>query len=390
MKINDYEFIYNIDALFEKKLIIYGAGMDGRRLYDILREIPVNVECFCNKHPDKKPTMSIPVISNHELYKKTKNQNYFIIIGSNDYCDEIILDLENMQIQAYVCTCVAVRVGIELHIGEKLFSDKFRNDFKNRREVWNQMRVPYHEYNACLKMSVYPHAIMIYQVGKVGSSTLSRTFDYENITSVHVHHLMQKIGIPQVDSCVPYLKNKIREDGVKIISLVREPIARALSEFMQGIHKEYTFIDRCSSSDIEVEACKWVKDSLEKNEEFEWFDYEMKELTGIDVYQYPFDREKGYVWIQQGKIEVLLLKLEKLNENVDKIGKFVGKPGIGLLTDNTGDGKSTKYIYSKLKKNFKLPADVVKKQYENNPKFDHFYTENEKKYFLEKWKFNIL
>ena len=114
-------------------------------------------------------------------------------------------------------------------------------------------------------------------------------------------------------------------------------------------------------------------------------DRELKEATGINIYQYPFDKEKEYAWIKEGNIEVLALTLEKLNENVEVLGEFVEKPDIKLQNANVGDEKQYKYIYEGLKKDIRLPSAVVKSQYKNNPLQDHFYTEEEKERFLRKW-----
>lgn len=387
MKVRDYEFIYNIDALFEKNVVIYGAGIDGRRMYELLRAIPVDVECFCDKQPFEQPYLPIPVIAIKELKERIpKRNNYFVIIGSSDYCDEIISDLEQMQIRpSYLCTWHAVRIGLELHIEDKRFSEIFKKDFIHRKIVWNQNYALYYDLINRMDWSVYPNSILIYQIGKVGSTTVYQALKHANISTIHVHHLMKQTGISQIDDSTAYLVEKCRKDGVKIISLVREPIARALSEYMQGFCRKEYLDDRCESFDIETEARRWVIKSLEQNDEFEWFDREIKELTGVDVYEHAFDRERGYAWIKEGNTEILLLKLEKLDDNIDKIGEFVGKPGIKIVSENLGKDKGSKYIYRGLQQNFNLPENIVKQQYENNIKLNHFYTQEERKAFLKKW-----
>lgn len=391
MKINDYEFLYNIDALFEKKIIVYGVGMDGRRFCHMLQEIPVAVECFCDKNSTTQSSFSIPVISIDTLKEKCqKDNNYFIVIGSSNYFEEIIEDLEKEQIEAYTCTWQAVRISIELNIKDNRFPECFRNDLLQRKHLWEQNVLLCDNALLRVELDVYPNSILVYQAKKVGSSTVHASLEHERIPSVHVHYLMQHVGVPAIDDNSEYICKKIKKDGVKIISLVREPIARGLSYFMQGFTRDYVWFNRCHSSDIEAEACRWVTNLLEENEEFVWFDQEIKELTGIDVYKYPFDKKQGYVWIKEGKTEILLLKLETLNQNADKIGEFVGKPGMTLITTNRGSEKPTKFIYQQLKKNIKIPASAVRKQYENNPKFDHFYSEEEKQSFLKKWEKHII
>lgn len=391
MKISDYEFLSNIDALFEKRIIIYGAGVDGRRMYQILSEIPIRVECFCDRNPMAQHALPVPVISIDALKEKTqKDDDCFVIIGSSDYFEEIIADLDKKQISAYVCTWQAVRIGIELNIEDKRFNESFRNDFIQRKHLWNQNALLCNDVVPRMTINLYPNTILVYQAKKVGSRTVQEALEQEHISSVHVHYLMKHVGIPAIDDSTEYLCKKVQKDGIKIISLVREPIARGISYFMQRLTRDFIWFDRGKSPDIEAEASKWVTDLLEQNEEFVWFDREIKELTGVDVYAYPFDQDQGYAWIKEGKTEILLLKLEMLNQNVDKIGEFVGCPGIELIEQNVGSKKISKYIYQQLKKNFRVSASAVRKQYENNAKFDHFYSEQEKRVFLEKWQDHII
>ncbi len=390
-EIKDYEFIYNINALFEKKIILYGAGVHGKRMYALLKAINVDVECFCDKNPSVKKCLPAPVISMNELKQRTTDDSsYFIIVSSGEFFEEIIADLTQMKIQAYICTWHAVRIGIELHIHDSRFSEEFRNDFLQRKKICFNNNTIHFELLNQFYLSVYPYSILVYLSPKVGSSTIYEALNRADIAAVHTHSMAPKTGIPQIDAAKDYYMEKCRKDGVKIISVVREPVARALSYFMQGFRWEFIWDDRCQSSDLEAEARRWVMKSLEENEEFVWFDKEIKEFTGIDVYQYPFDKEAGYSWIKENNIEILLLKAEKLNDNIDLIRKFVGYPDLELVSKNVGDKKSTKYIYKQLKKNFKLPASVIKQQFENNTRLDHFYTKEEKQSFLEKWQSHIL
>ena len=44
------------------------------------------------------------------------------------------------------------------------------------------------------------------------------------------------------------------------------------------------------------------------NDEFEWFDEQIKQHLDIDVFQYPFDREKGYIQIEKDGISLFLFR----------------------------------------------------------------------------------
>lgn len=390
MQVKDYEFIYDINVLFEKKIIIYGAGKYGRKMLDLIHKISLEVDCFCDKNIDREQDFYYPVISLDELKDKTDKEDCFIVIASWDYCDEILLDLQQKNINAYVCTWYGLKTGIELHIDDLRFPAEFRTDFNFRKKLWFQNYNAYHDLDILLQLNLNPHAIFVYQPAKVGSTTVKQTLIHENIDAVGSHSLMRVTNVELVDQASAYIAGRLKEDGVKIITLVREPVARALSYFMNGFTAWY-ISDVCKSFDIRTEAAAWISNILNENEEFAWFDKEIKELTGIDIFQYPFDKENGYTWIKEGNIEILVLKLEKLNENAQVIQNFVGrKQKITLTNYNIGNAKPYKYIYDSLKKDIKIPAQVIKNQYVNNIWVDHFYTAEEKEAFWAKWNSNIL
>ena len=68
---------------------------------------------------------------------------------------------------------------------------------------------------------------------------------------------------------------------------------------------------------------------------FEWFNVELKEPLGLDIYQYEFDKMRGYQIIEKDNIELLLIKLEKLDECSEVIGRFVGKDNFSIVKSNT-------------------------------------------------------
>jgi hypothetical protein len=123
--------------------------------------------------------------------------------------------------------------------------------------------------------------------------------------------------------------------------------------------------------------------------QFNWFDNEIKAVLGIDVYKHPFNREKGYSIIKQDNIEVLVLKLEKLNTLESVIGEFVGVSDFKLVNINEANSKPVKYLYKNVRESIKLPRKIFDFYYKDNPRMNHFYTKEEQAEFLKKWENNI-
>lgn len=106
---------------------------------------------------------------------------------------------------------------------------------------------------------------------------------------------------------------------VRIISLVREPVARQISVMWQNIANVNRYSERVDFQEIER---YYFKEGFE-NDEFEWFPWQIENVFGIDIYEYPFDKEKGYGIIRSGNIEILLMKAERLSGLEEVIGSFL-------------------------------------------------------------------
>jgi hypothetical protein len=236
----------------------------------------------------------------------------------------------------------------------------------------------------CMKS---PSNILVYQAGKVGSTTIRASIAKLDINCNHIHILN--------DWEKNVYQNVFKDSKVvRIITLVRDPISRELSHFFHNIGNIYypsmnIPIGNSFMSAI-IEHLKSLESAFIRNKNmFSWFDRELKSVFGIDIYAHPFDREKGYTIIKQGNVEVLAMKLEKLNSLESVIGDFIDAPEFKLVNANDGDNKSYKYLYKNVKDTIKIPREIFDMYYKNNPKMNHFYTEEEKAAFLKKWEKNI-
>jgi hypothetical protein len=239
-----------------------------------------------------------------------------------------------------------------------------------------------------------PHQILIYTPAKVGSRTIEYSLSSINKNNLIIHHFMHFIAQHANDhkEIISYYRNLISElDHLQIITLVREPIARDLANFFQcnfAIYKQRDlrgpFLD-CCINEMKRVAFEWYDDSR-YGYQFEWFNQELKAVYGIDVYDHPFDKGKGYAIIRKDNIELLIMKLEKLDKLESIIGKFVDVPNFKLINTNMSEGKTYKYLYQNVRDAILIPQEIISLYYENNPYIDHFYTEEEKAEFLKKWK----
>lgn len=390
MKIRDYDLIDDINPLFEKKIIIYGTGKYGKKTAQLMVDAGVSGEyCFCDCDENRKEYLGYSVITLDELEVTVKQGDCIIVVCSENHCEEMIEELERRIIDAYVCTWYGVKAGIEVNINDTRFSETFRRDFVQRKELFlalNKVTTGGSTEVAKRMLVDFPE-FLIYQPGKVGSSTVYETLVNEGLSAAQVHVIVQNTKIEETKRIAEYYTEVYRKykKHVKIITCVREPIIRQLSYFVQTFTQNFIRATLLEDLNLAENAVRFMVNGLDINKEFVWFDEEIKELTGVDIYQYPFDKEKGYTLIKEGNIEILVMTLEQLNDNVKVLGDFVGKPSLKLCNSNVADEKHNKYIYKELKERIKLPARVLDSQYRDNPKLDHFYTEEHKKQFYQKW-----
>lgn len=82
------------------------------------------------------------------------------------------------------------------------------------------------------------NAILVYQPGKVASSSIKKALDkvYKGPV-VHLHSFERDHGEHSLNRERKNLRQKGDLPKVKIISLVRDPLSRNLSAFFQNLHK---------------------------------------------------------------------------------------------------------------------------------------------------------
>jgi hypothetical protein len=104
-------------------------------------------------------------------------------------------------------------------------------------------------------------------------------------------------------------KIKLKSHKAKIITLVREPVGRNVSAFFQN-YKRFTGSGFHDSYFEAVDLINMFFKNYNHEVPLSWFDIEIKETLDIDVYDYTFPKEKGFLAIQKGNIELLILKME--------------------------------------------------------------------------------
>ncbi len=394
-RIRDLDMLKNIDIIYGNKIILYGMGDCGKRTIKLLNrlEIPVYGLCDSDKAKWGEEINGCKIMSTQELAEIPHDEHLIIIItimGDLERIDQVLQTLDAIGMAKVPCyTYFALKYTIELHINDHRIKDLYREDFLIAKEAYRKWILTGSEMHVLeiIGKILQQDIVLIYQPGKVGSSTVYESLIRAGVNCIHSHVLISDwFG----GRFIKDGKNGIRvlhnAEKIRIISLIREPIGRDISKYFQSF-LEYVIFDFVKPDSYEG-VNRYLEDNTKMGEcgaVFEWFNMEIKEAFGIDVYQYEFDKKKGYQLIQKDNVEILLIKAERLDDCQEVIGQFTGVEDFTLLNVNVGNEKLYKYAYNELKSTIKIPEYIADFYYKGNKAMDHFYTEEEKREFAKKW-----
>jgi hypothetical protein len=264
--------------------------------------------------------------------------------------------------------------------------------------------------------------VIIFQMGKVGSTSIKRSLKALNMDMVIYHtHLLTKERINETEKKRKKFFNTERESYLKrpwlnqflsieigkktnnrkwkVITLTRDPVARNVSSFFENL--EVRVIDSNPTFEIGSDYYDIVPtivtlddiqvlidlffEKFRHDSPLEFFDRELKEAFGIDVYASIFPKSKGYNIYRNSRADVLLIRLEDLNKCAgEAFGELLDIDNFIIRSENVGARKVYAPLYKKFLQTIIWPKSYFDKFY--GSKFmNHFYTENEIRGFRENW-----
>lgn len=426
MKIQDLSVCNDISEIFENKLILYGTGVGGVQIADCLKKMKKDILAVCNTYESSGKFQGYSIKSLKYIKEYCDTKDTLIVISSIKYYKEMISEYIKYDFKkAKVCTVYAFFISLWMHTNDRKIPVSFRKELNKNLCASNIRRknaIEQYAFTMLIKAAeANENTILIYQPGKVGSQSIWNSIRDKSIQFHSIMCLYSSSLYPK--DLIDYYVNKFKTKKIKIISGVREPIARDFSAFFQNsenmlwpfnnmngnIFWSYgNFLDNSKNIGKQKEfiklpqiAINW-EHSLEftmqklqkyivknKLDEFSWFDYELKKVFNIDVFSHPFDKEKGYTIIKENNVEILLIKLENLSSLDSVIGDFINDKEYVLNSINKNDDKIYSYTYQELKSRVLICPEYYEYYYEND-RLQHFYTQEEIEKFCDKWKEHII
>ncbi len=216
-----------------------------------------------------------------------------------------------------------------------------------------------------------PGAWVVYQMGKVGSTTVSDSLEaLADRPHVYHAHFLTSEGIgwaedqyrpnyPRtralpghvIDSIV--LRERLDAGatlGWRVVTLVRDPVARNLSSFFQTMYLDRPDVDVTDTSDAMVEGL-----------------------------------HRRVLRPRGARPGLLVLKLERLREcGSDALARFLDRPEVPLLDANTGSEKDYGELYGRFADTVELPAEYLDRMY-GSRLVTHFYDPDEIEAMRARW-----
>jgi len=245
--------------------------------------------------------------------------------------------------------------------------------------------------------------ILLYQMGKVGSKSIVATLSpaLPGFPVIHVHALnptnfgpLREMVWEKDSVFLRHARNRLlsrcldvsflEDRDWKLITLVREPLARNLSKFFYMIGSYVPSIDNrreLSKEDIPRLRDIFMHQFPDHTEPARWFEEELRAVFGYDIMDYPFDPTIGYATYGP----ILILRTEDLDRvGATALADFLDTDIKGIKRTNTSRDQGYNDLYSHFKRVVKFPYDFLTYIYDNEYT-RHFYTQPEIDNLIRRW-----
>jgi hypothetical protein len=269
-----------------------------------------------------------------------------------------------------------------LILRELLRPGSLRSRYRRARAVVGWMRWRWRkrlEYRDAVRRSVERASppVLVYQMAKVGSSTITAALRSVGGLSVFQVHVMNPDTIRRLrtrlrgmgtallrtdtDILGRSLFKGLIEPGLKakVITLVREPIGRNFSFYFHNLDVLWATADAHEN----VEMGRLVgefHDRFDSRRALEWFDTEFKPVLGVDIYEHEFPRDKKHLRIQTERYDILVMRSDLDDASKAKcVEGLLGIEGLSLVPTNVGSQKPYAATYRKFLEAVALPESYV-------------------------------
>lgn len=234
---------------------------------------------------------------------------------------------------------------------------------------------------------------VVYTMGKVGSSSLSKSIQAAGLPCYDIHTLdktwllnwsskrIASGAFPEPHVCLSMAYRErlfLRPAKCAYITSVREPVARNISAFFQNYH--YDTPNMLKTSDA-ADAFKLFMSDYSHNKPIRWFDNEFKRYLHIDVLDRAFDREQRFY---RDKDRLVIFRLDTDPEIMNReLSAALGAP-VRITRKNDSSKKIYADLYRQVREMAKFSPAYLDSLYDT-AFARHFWTEDELQAYRAYW-----
>lgn len=403
---------FGLNTEIKNGVILYGASGSGKRTILLMEELGLSDKIIAVVDSDEKKwgysCMGYEIF-NPEIINSIRSNA--IIIITSVYLKEISKLLKNeLYCQQKICSIFSFRQAIHYDImnnrTEYIEIEKIKK-YKQKYNLWKINRIfgisitiKKYFYNIIRCIELNQVSVLLCGIQKTGNMSLNISFNTKNLNEktkniVFTAHMLyyDKNSFNNIKNILKIFDNR----QIKIISGVREPIERNISHKWQRISEPYFNDDICISSFIDENYEKYnIHSGIEEKykeldglgiyaDVMDWFKDYIERLFKIDVFEYSFDKEKGYSIINKDNISIFIYRLDKLSKLEREIGEFVGNSSFILKQRNIASEKQYSFAYQQYLKHVRIEKNFFDTLVSSKG-MTHFYTKEECERYRDKWK----
>lgn len=253
--------------------------------------------------------------------------------------------------------------------------------------------------------------VLIFSPERTGTQTMQVTLTHNGITSVDLHsiltteHNIKRMNPDDINdlnyrqyltrSMIDYSKGKSRW---KIITLIREPIIDMCSILFQNFSRYTPQLLTLPDEQMFDGVMEYLHSRLTPGDHVpaydfrspfyinSWFDIQLKEVFGFDIFSVPFNRNADFQIYETEHADILLIKLERLSDCFQQaLSPFLGHPITQLNNNNFTSNKPRAQMYDRVKKTLKLSPQNLEYIYSSSRYLWHFYSSDQIAGFIRRW-----
>jgi hypothetical protein len=239
--------------------------------------------------------------------------------------------------------------------------------------------------------------VLIYQMGKVGSSTLYHSLLYAGALPCLDHQIgAHTDGIRVIHTHshnrVNQLFRTYPDEEVIIITMVRDLLRRTISAFFQNVDNvdnlwwyigDPHFVQKLSTDElIELYRARQIPHYYGIVEP--WF-RRFYDSTNVDILQSRFPTEEGKCWISESGRQIGIIRTENLSDSDRWLARRVGIPNLRMIPQNIGNQKWYSSQYNNFIEKFN-PNTEETEMYYRSAITRHFYDKSEIDTMIKKWR----